>query len=124
MSDYGAMPQEELDTSGLPGEEIAPKLDDENAVERLSMHLEQLMQIPIDIRVVVGSTKMSISDFTNLERGAFVQLDRQLGEPVDIFVGDCLIAKGELTFLDDEKTNFGVYLTEIVDNAQLKGVAR
>lgn len=108
----------------LSNEDVYPKTDDKKDAENLSRNLEQLMQIPIDIRVVVGSTKMSISDFTNLDPGAFVQLDRQIGDPVDIFVGDCLIAKGELTFLDDDKSRFGVCLTEIVDSGQLNNAAR
>ncbi|MBX2806933.1 MAG: flagellar motor switch protein FliN [Hyphomicrobiales bacterium] len=121
--ELNAMLQSEFETAKVPYEETDGTLNARDSAENLSSNLEQLMKIPIDVRVVVGSTKMSISDFTRMEQGAFIQLDRELGDPVDIFVGDCLIAKGELMFLDDDKTRFGVRLTEIIENKQLTGDA-
>lgn len=72
--------------------------------------LDRLMDIPLDVEVVVGSTTIQIRDLINLGPGSVLELDRETTEPVDIKVNGKLIAKGELVVVGEK---FGVRITEI-----------
>ena len=61
---------------------------------------------------VVGKTTMQVSQLLKLGRGAVVELDRKLGEAIDIYVNNRLVARGEVVMVDD--TRLGVTMTEIV----------
>lgn len=73
--------------------------------------LEAVYDIPVQISVVLGSTSMQVSQLLKLGRGAVVELDRKVGEPIDIFVNNRLIAKGEVVVVEDR---IGVTMTEII----------
>jgi len=75
------------------------------------------MDITKDIIVELGKTKMSIRDILALEVGEVIELSKQAGESVDIFVDNELIAKGEVVVIDDK---FGVRITEIVKITDLE----
>lgn len=70
-----------------------------------------ILDISLDITVELGKTKMMIKDLLQLGQGSVVELSKQVGEPVDIYVNDKLIAKGEVVSVDD---SYGVRLTDIV----------
>jgi flagellar motor switch protein FliN/FliY len=76
--------------------------------------LEQLSavyDIAVQLRVVLGKTTMPVSRLLRLGHGAVIELDRRLDEPVDIYVNDRLVARGEVTVIDD---HLGITMTEIV----------
>lgn len=72
-----------------------------------------LDQIAIEITVSVGKARPQIRDLMNLQSNSLLQLDRQLSDPVELFVGDRLIARGELQTSDEESGNLIVKLTEV-----------
>lgn len=74
-----------------------------------------IMNIPVDVQIVLGSTEMPVSELMALQKGSTVALDRRIGEPVDIVVNGRKIAAGEITVLEDDPSRFGVKLTQIVD---------
>ncbi len=78
--------------------------------EELSKILERIMDIPLSVEVVVGSTVIQIRDLLNMGPGSVFELDRETTEPVDIKVNGKLIAKGELVVVGEK---FGVRITEI-----------
>ncbi len=81
------------------------------ATERdISKLLDRLMDIPLNVEVVVGTTVIQIKDLLNLGPGSVLELDRETTEPVDIKVNGKLIAKGELVVVGEK---FGVRITEI-----------
>ena len=73
--------------------------------------LEALQDVPVKVRAVLGRSRQTVGDLLRLRTGMVVELDRRVGEPVDIFVNNRLIARGEVVMID---SSLGVTLTEIV----------
>ena len=71
------------------------------------------MDIPIDVQIVLGSSRMQVSGLMNLTEGAIIALDKKIGEPVEITVNGRKIGRGEITVLEHDDTRFGIKLTEI-----------
>jgi flagellar motor switch protein FliN/FliY len=76
-------------------------------------NLDLVMDLPVTLKVVLGSATMPVATLTGLQRGALVKLDRKLGEPVEIVANGRVVARGEVVVLDEEGARFGVSLTEI-----------
>lgn len=73
--------------------------------------LDALSDVPVQISVVLGKTNMQVNQLLKLGRGAVVELDRKVGEPVDIYVNNRLVARGEVVVVEDK---IGVTMTEII----------
>ncbi|WP_072395296.1 flagellar motor switch protein FliN [Hyphomicrobium sp. CS1GBMeth3] len=86
-------------------------------------HLETVLQIPVSVKVVLGSATMPVASVLKLGRGAVVPLDRKVGEPVDVVVNGRVIARGEVVVLDEDNSRFGVSLTEVLGAAAPTRVA-
>ncbi len=80
-------------------------------------HLETVLQIPVSVKIVLGSATMPVANVLKLGRGAVVPLDRKVGEPVDVVVNGRVIARGEVVVLDEDNSRFGVSLTEVIGAA-------
>ncbi|MDB5526121.1 MAG: flagellar motor switch protein FliN [Rhizobium sp.] len=76
-------------------------------------NLDLIMDIPIDVQIILGASRMQVSSLMNLNEGAIISLDRRIGEPVDLMVNGRLIGRGEITVMEDDETRFGIRLTEI-----------
>ena len=72
-----------------------------------------IMDIPVEVQIVLGSTEMAVSDLMGLQKGSTVALNRRIGEPVDVIVNGRRIARGEITVLDSDPSRFGIRLTEV-----------
>jgi len=72
-----------------------------------------IMDIPVEVQIVLGSTEMPVSDLMALQKGSTVALNRRIGEPVDVVVNGRRIARGEITVLDNDPSRFGIRLTEV-----------
>jgi flagellar motor switch protein FliN len=96
----------EMDLAELPdtGAEPTPS--------RGTRDLEAVYDIPVTVSAVLGRATMQVSQLLKLGRGAVVELDRKLGEAIDIYVNNRLVARGEVVMVDD--TRLGVTMTEIV----------
>jgi flagellar motor switch protein FliN/FliY len=79
----------------------------------MTSNLDLIMDIPIDVQIVLGTSRMQVSGLMNLSEGATIALDRRIGEPVEIMVNGRVIGRGEITVLDGDDTRFGVKLIEI-----------
>jgi flagellar motor switch protein FliN/FliY len=77
------------------------------ATERLSA----VYDIPVQLAAVLGKTSMPVNQLLRLGRGAVVELDRKVGEPIDIYVNNRLVARGEVLIVDD---HLGITMTEII----------
>jgi flagellar motor switch protein FliN/FliY len=73
--------------------------------------LDLIMDVPLRVTVELGRTRMQIRDVLDLGKGSVVELDKLVGEPVDMLVNGKLIAKGEVVVIDE---NFGIRVTDIV----------
>ena len=76
-----------------------------------SQDLEAVYEIPVKIAAVLGQASMQVNQLLKLGRGAVVELDRKVGEPIDIYVNNRLVARGEVVIVEDR---LGVTMTEII----------
>lgn len=74
-------------------------------------NLSAVYDIPVQVTAVLGRTTMPVGQLLRLGRGAVVELDRKVGEPIDIYVNNRLVARGEVLVVDD---HLGITMTEIV----------
>ena len=81
--------------------------------ENMELTLEALYDVPVQVSVVLGSTSMPLSNILKLGKGAVIELERTVGEPIDVFVNNKKVAKGEIVIVDKK---IGVTLTEVVIN--------
>jgi flagellar motor switch protein FliN len=84
----------------------------ESGSPRSARELEAVYDIPVTMSAVLGKATMQVSQLLKLGRGAVVELDRKLGEAIDIYVNNRLVARGEVVMVDDSR--LGVTMTEIV----------
>ena len=94
----------ELSGPALAGGDTAPP--------RAAYSLEAVYDVPVTVSVVLGKATMQVNQLLKLGRGAVVELDRRLGEAIDIYVNNRLVARGEVVMIDDNR--LGVTMTEIV----------
>ncbi|MDR3535138.1 MAG: flagellar motor switch protein FliN [Acetobacteraceae bacterium] len=74
--------------------------------------LEAIYDVPVTVSAVLGKASMQVSQLLKLGRGAVVELDRKLGEAIDIYVNNRLVARGEVVVVEDDR--LGITMTEIV----------
>ena len=91
---------------------LSDSLGGEPSGNRTARNLEAVYDIPVTVSAVLGKATMQVSQLLKLGRGAVVELDRKLGEAIDIYVNNRLVARGEVVMVDDNR--LGVTMTEIV----------
>ncbi len=83
---------------------------------RTVQDLEAVYDVPVQVAAVLGKATMEVSQLLKLGRGAVVELDRKVGEAIDIYVNNRLVARGEVVIVDDR---LGVTMTEIVKSERI-----
>lgn len=79
--------------------------------DKTAADLEAVFDVPVRISVVLGRTKLPVANLLKMDVGTVVELDRQVGEAIDIYVNDRLVARGEIVLVEDR---LGVTMTEII----------
>jgi len=79
--------------------------------DETDLNLEAVYDVPVEITVVLGKKPMSISDLLKMGPGSVVELERKVGEAVDVFVNERLVARGEVVIVEDR---IGITMTEII----------
>jgi len=79
--------------------------------KKLEFDIDNLLDIPVEISVEIGRSKMAIGELLSLTKGSIVELNKIAGEPVDIYVNEKLLGKGEIVVANER---LGVRVTEIV----------
>lgn len=82
--------------------------------EKSAADLEAVFDVPVRISVVLGRTKMPVSHLLRMDIGTVIELDRQVGEAVEIYINDRLVARGEIVLVE---SRLGVTMTEIIKAA-------
>lgn len=80
-------------------------------VKRTASDLEAVFDVPVNVSAVLGKSTMEVSKLLKLGRGMVVELDRKIGEAIDIYVNDRLVARGEVVLVEER---LGITMTEIV----------
>ena len=95
--------------------EAASALDDHSPDTLSNLRSKSLMGVQIEVTVSVGKTRLPLSELIKLEKESVLQLDSRIEDPVNIYVGDRLVARGELEEVNEENGHLGVRLTEVAD---------
>lgn len=111
--------EESLDLTDLENDQPeappeVPATSDSQDSERIptnARELEAVYEIPVQVSAVLGKATMQVSQLLKLGRGAVVELDRKVGEAIDIYVNNRLVARGEVVVVEDR---LGVTMTEII----------
>lgn len=111
----------ELDEWEAASRGAAPSAEDEMAhtlmgeavpdKPRSAADLEAVYDIPVQVSAVLGKSSMQVNQLLKLGRGAVVELDRKVGEAIDIYVNNRLVARGEVVVVEDR---LGITMTEII----------
>ena len=101
-----------MDLADLASPPAVPAAPPEGVEPARTRNLDAVYDIPVTVSAVLGNATMQVSQLLKLGRGAVVELDRKLGEAIDIYVNNRLVARGEVVMVDD--TRLGVTMTEIV----------
>ena len=110
MSDETKVPLPELDRDGgpMPTEvTLAPEAE----TSRNASDLEAVFDVPVQVSAVLGRTRMDIGDLLRLGPGAVLELDRKVGEAIDIYINNRLVARGEVVLVEEK---LGVTMTEMI----------
>ncbi len=91
---------------------VGPVIAAQEAAPRSARDLEAVYDIPVTVSAVLGRTTLQVSQLLKLGRGAVVELDRKLGEAIDVYVNNRLVARGEVVMVDENR--LGITMTEIV----------
>ena len=81
------------------------------AVDKSATDLAPVFDVPVNISAVLGKSHMSVAQLLKLNKGSVLELDRKVGEAIDIFVNNRLVARGEVVVVEDR---LGVTMTEII----------
>lgn len=80
--------------------------------------IELLKDVDLHVRIELGRSRMLVQDILKLSSGSVVELDRPTGDPLDVYVNDRLVARGEVLVIND---NFAIRITEVVQSAKEAG---
>ena len=80
-------------------------------IKRTASDLEAVFDVNVNVSAILGKSTMEVSQLLKLTKGSVVELDRKIGEAIDIFVNDRLVARGEVVLVEDR---LGITMTEIV----------
>ncbi len=96
--------------------EDEPVLRKENDIDNFDIpssvaDLEPVYDIPVKVSAILGKAHMTVSQLLSLNKGAIIELDRKVGEAIDIYVNNNLVARGEVVVVDNK---LGITMTEVV----------
>jgi len=97
---------DEFAPSETPMAEMAIEME-----EKTGTDLQAVYDVPVSISAVLGRASMSVAQLLQLQSGSVLDLDRKVGEAIDIYVNNRLVARGEVVIVDDR---LGVTMTEII----------
>jgi flagellar motor switch protein FliN/FliY len=104
-----ALHLEELD----PAAGAAPAVDTEDG--KTAADLAPVFDVPVNISAVLGKAHMSVAQLLKLGAGSILELDRKVGEAIDIYVNNRLVARGEVVIVEER---LGVTMTEIIKDGE------
>ena len=113
-TDKGNIPLPDLDPSAGSGalrQEEVPVAPDQATV-RSAADLEAVFDVPVQVSAVLGRSRMDVADLLKLGPGTVLELDRKVGEAIDIYVNNRLVARGEVVLVEEK---LGVTMTEIIN---------
>jgi flagellar motor switch protein FliN/FliY len=90
---------------------MPPPVPEPESVDHSAADLEAVFDVPVKVSAVLGRARMEVGELLKLGPGAVLELDRKVGEAIDIYVNNRLVARGEVVLVEDK---LGVTMTEII----------
>ncbi|WP_375689999.1 FliM/FliN family flagellar motor switch protein [Pseudooceanicola sp. LIPI14-2-Ac024] len=110
-------------------EDDAPEEGDTETIDRDTLgeavgaksgqNIDAMLNVGLNVQIVLGRTRMPIAQLLKLSRGSIIELDKRIGQPVEVVINDRLVARGDLVKLEDDR--IGVSLIEIVKDYVTEG---
>ena len=101
-----------VDVKQAPMQNLVPE---DKGISMGDANLDVILDIPVNISMDIGSSKISIRNLLKLNQGSVVELDRLAGEPLDVLVNGTLIAHGEVVVVNEK---YGIRLTDVISAAE------
>lgn len=111
LPDIPALPEETGIQENLPQQSPEQQNPDQASSGRV-ISMSALNEVPVTITAVLGQKKVDVATLIGMQAGTIIEIDRKVGEAIDLHVNDTLVARGELVIVDDA---LGVTLTEIIE---------
>ena len=111
MSEDGKIPLPNLEGGGSVVEAPPFAAEPDGTTTRIASDLEAVFDVPVQVSAVLGRARMDIGDLLKLGPGTVLELDRKVGEAIDIYVNNRLVARGEVVLVEEK---LGVTMTEII----------
>ena len=111
MSEDGKIPLPNLEGGASAVEAPPLATEPEGPTTRIASDLEAVFDVPVQVSAVLGRSKMDVGELLKLGPGTVLELDRRVGEAIDIYVNNKLVARGEVVLVEDK---LGVTMTEII----------
>ena len=108
---------EQADSEAVTADAAAASFDEltDESTPGTDVNLDVVLDIPVNLSMEIGRTKISIRNLLQLNQGSVVELERLAGEPMDVLVNGTLIARGEVVVVNEK---FGIRLTDIISPAE------
>jgi len=110
MSEDAKVALPDLEGGGLQSD-VPLAAEPEGPTSRVAADLEAVFDVPVQVSAVLGRARMEIGDLLKLGPGTVLELDRKVGEAIDIYVNNRLVARGEVVLVEEK---LGVTMTEII----------
>jgi flagellar motor switch protein FliN/FliY len=106
------LPNLEMETGAPPRPDVVSVTPDaEGGIDRSAADLEAMFDVPVQVSAILGRARMQVSELLKLGPGTVLELDRKVGEAIDIYVNNRLVARGEVVLVEDK---LGVTMTEVI----------
>ena len=115
MAEQAVAESSVLQTSNVEQAQVFAEFTPKNKLNETQNDIDFILDIPVQLTVELGRTKIAIKNLLQLAQGSVVELDGMAGEPMDVLVNGCLIAQGEVVVVNDK---FGIRLTDIITPAE------
>ena len=90
-------------------------IQDDKSCSNGKCDMDLILDIPLDVTVELGKVKMLVNELLQLGQGSVIELSKQAGDPLDIYVNNKLVAKGEVVILDEK---FGIRVSDIINPSE------
>ena len=105
------VPLPQLDGADAAMAYESPMSPDDGSAARIAADLEAVFDVPVQVSAVLGRARMDVGELLKLGPGTVLELDRKVGEAIDIYINNRLVARGEVVLVEEK---LGVTMTEII----------
>ena len=99
------------ETDKLKGDIPAETLKDNESMQKEKYDVDLILDIPLDVSVELGKVRMIVNDLLQLGQGSIIELNKPVGESLEIYINNKLVARGEVVVVDEK---FGIRVTDII----------